>query len=66
MENRLKFTEQEFRDRANLSLKSGFSYIGCDMFLLPNGADGWKIVDGKTWKILFVSDNLNKLYWYVV
>lgn len=65
MENHLKFTEQEFRDRANLSLKSGFSYIGGGMFILPNGANGWKIVDGSTWKILFTSDNLNELYWCV-
>jgi hypothetical protein len=66
MESRLKFTEQEFRDRASSSIKSGCSYIGGDLFLLPNGANGWKIVDGKTWKILFASDNLDKLYWYYV
>ena len=64
--NNLKFTEQEFKDRAYSSIKFGSSYVGGGAFILPNGANGWKIVDGKTWKILFESDNLDKLWYYVV
>lgn len=57
----LILNEQEFYERVLSSNKSGFSYVGKNLFVVPNDS-GWNIIDSKTWKCKYSSENKEDLY----
>lgn len=57
----LVLNEQEFYERVLVSNKSGFSYVGKNLFVIPNGS-GWDIVNSKDWECLYSSENKEDLY----
>ena len=57
----LVLSENDFYERVANSNKTGFSYVGIDMFIVPDSC-GWKMVDKSSWKCVYYSTDKKALY----